>query len=196
MKLVLNLLVTAILFLGCQPKEITKQEINSLRDGNHENLYVFSNLVLPKILGQEFKRFESGVDSDTKNEVHITYGSNSALTFNDASDYRKTGTEYHSLVLLRVGYALALHQFHRLSLSLSKPFFIQGEKNPDAEIQEAEIFRTTISKQDLDVFWENHPNFDPFKAPKLGDKEWESITGEIQKLWKVELDEFSRVKVE
>lgn len=89
-----------------------------------------------------------------------------------------------------------LNYFHRLSLSLSKPFFIQGENNPDAEIQEAEIFRTTIPKADLDLFWENHPHFDPYRAPKLGEKEWETVTGEIQKLWKVELDEFSRVKLE
>ncbi|TGL39070.1 hypothetical protein [Leptospira perdikensis] len=196
MKLVLNLLVTFVLLFGCQPKDVTKQDITALRDGNHENLFSFSNMILPKILGQEFKRFESGVDADKKNEVHITYGSNSALTFNDKSDYRKTSTEYHSLVLLRVGYALTLHQFHRLSLSLSKPFFIQGENNPDAEIQEAEIFRTTISKPELDVFWENHPNFDPYTAPKIGEKEWEAITAEVQKLWKVELDEFSRVKLE
>lgn len=196
MKLVLNSLVTVVLFIGCQPKDISKQEITSLRDGNHESLSVFSNLVLPKILGQEFKRFETETGKDQKHEVQIVYGSNSALTFNDTSDYRKTNTEYHSLVLLRIGYALALHQFHRLSLSLSKPFFIQGENNPDAEIQEAEIFRTTISKADLDLFWENHPNFDPYRAPKLGEKEWESVTGEIQKLWKVELDEFNRVKLE
>lgn len=196
MKLVLNLLVTAVLLIGCQPKEISLQEITSLRDGNQESLTSYSNLILPKILGKEFKRFESEVDVDKKNEVHITYGSNSALTFNDASDYRKTNTEYHSLVLLRVGYSLALHQFHRLSLSFSKPFFIQGENNPDAEIQEAEIFRTTISKTELDSFWDNHPNFDPYKAPKIGDKEWEAVTTEVQKLWKVELDEFNRVKVE
>ncbi|MCW7479873.1 hypothetical protein [Leptospira kanakyensis] len=196
MKLVLNFLVTLVLFVGCRPKEITKQEITSLRDGNHESLVSYGNLILPKILGPELKRFESEVDKDQKSEVNITYGSNSALTFNDNSDYRKTGTEYQSLVMLRVGYALALHHFHRLSLSLSKPFFIQGENNPDAEIQEAEIFRTTISKSELDSFWENHPNFDPYIAPKIGDKEWEKITGEIQKLWKVELDEFSRVKLE
>ncbi|TGK81636.1 hypothetical protein EHQ24_10040 [Leptospira noumeaensis] len=196
MKLVLNFLVTLVLFVGCSPKEITKQEITLLRDGNHEGLTSFANLILPKILGSELKRFESEVDKDQKSEVNITYGSNSALTFNDNSDYRKTGTEYQSLVMLRVGYALALHHFHRLSVSLSKPFFIQGENNPDAEIQEAEIFRTTISKLELDNFWENHPNFDPYIAPKIGDKEWEKITGEIQKLWKVELDEFSRVKLE
>lgn len=196
MKLVLNLLVTAVLFFGCQPKDVSIQEVTSLRDGNQKNLLSFANLVLPKILGQEFKRFETEVDKDQKHEAQITYGSNSALTFNDASEYRKTNTEYHSLVLLRISYALALHNFHRLSLSLSKPFFIQGEKNPDAEIQEAEIFRTTISKSDLDLFWENHPQFDPYRAPKLGEKEWENVTGEIQKLWKVELDEFSRVKVE
>ncbi|TGK95913.1 hypothetical protein EHQ30_04615 [Leptospira brenneri] len=196
MKLVLNFLVTTVLLFGCQPKEITKEDITSLRDGNHESLASYANIVLPKILGQEFKRFESGVDKDQKSEVNITYGSNSALTFNDASDYRKTGTEYHSLVLLRVGYSLALHHFHRLSLSLTKPFFIQGENNPDTEIQEAEIYRTTISKPELDQFWESHPNFDPYKAPKIGEKEWETVTTEIQKLWKVELDEFSRVKLE
>lgn len=68
MKLVLNLLVTAVLLIGCQPKEVSIQEITSLRDGNQDNLVSFSNLVLPKILGKEFKRFESGVDADKKNE--------------------------------------------------------------------------------------------------------------------------------
>lgn len=196
MNLVLNLIITLVLFSACRPSEITKEEITSIRDQNKETLTIFSEKILPKILGSEFKRVETGVDKDNQNEVHITYGSNSALTFNDPSEYRKVLTEYQSLVMLRIGYALNLHHFHRLSLSLSKPFFIQGEKNPETEIQEAEIFRTTISQLDLVKFFENHPNFDPYKSPKLGDKEWVSITEEVQKLWKVELDEISRVKVE
>ncbi|PJZ87764.1 hypothetical protein CH368_15250, partial [Leptospira levettii] len=98
--------------------------------------------------------------------------------------------------MLRIGYVLNLHHFDQLSLSLSKPFFIQGEKNPETEIQEAEIYRTTMKQMEITKFFENHPNFDPFKAPMIGEKEWEKITEEVQKLWKVELDEISRVKVE
>lgn len=196
MNLVLNFLLIIVLFLSCRPNSITKEEITSIRDQNHENLVQYSQMILPKILGSEFKRMEVGLDKDNQNEVHITYGSNSALTFNDATEYRKLSLEYQSLILLRIGYALSLHQFHRLSLSLSKPFFIQGEKNPETEIQEAEILRTTIGQQDLIKFLENHPNYDPYKAPMIGEKEWESMTKEVQSLWKVELDEISRVKVE
>lgn len=196
MNLVLNLIITLVLFSACRPSEITKEEITSLRDQNKDSLVAFSEKILPKILGSEFKHLETGLDQDNQNEVHITYGSNSALTFNDPSEYRKVLTEYQSLVLLRIGYVLNLHHFHRLSLSLSKPFFIQGENNPETEIQEAEIFRTTMNQLELVKFFENHPNFDPYKAPKLGDKEWVSVTEEIQSLWKVELDEISRVKVE
>lgn len=196
MNLVLKLTITLVLFSGCRPSEITKEEITTLRDQNKSSLISFSEMILPKILGTEFKRVEIGVDKDNLNEVHVTYGSNSALTFNDPSEYRKVLTEYHSLVMLRIGYALNLHHFHRLSLSLSKPFFIQGEKNPETEIQEAEIYRSTINLSDLLSFFETFPKFDPYKAPMIGEKEWESITGEIQKRWKVELDEISRVKVE
>ncbi|EOQ89583.1 hypothetical protein LEP1GSC202_0865 [Leptospira yanagawae serovar Saopaulo str. Sao Paulo = ATCC 700523] len=196
MNLVLKLILTLVLVSNCRPSTITKEEITSLRDKNQENISQFSQMILPKILGSEFKRFEIGLDKDNQNEVHITYGSNSALTFNDATEYRKVSLEYQSLVLLRIGYALGLHHFHRLSLSLSKPFFIQGEKNPETEIQEAEILRTTISQLELVKFFEDHPNYDPYKAPMIGEKEWESITGEVQKLWKVELDEINRVKVE
>ncbi len=196
MNLVLKLVITLVLFSGCRQSEITKDEITKLRDQNKTNLVSFSEMILPKILGTEFKRVEVGIDKDNLSEVHITYGSNSALTFNDPSEYRKVLTEYHSLVMLRIGYALNLHQFHRLSLSLSKPFFIQGEKNPETEIQEAEIYRSTLKQSDLVGFFENHPSYDPYKAPMIGEKEWDSITGEIQKLWKVAIDEISRVKVE
>ncbi|XDD46242.1 hypothetical protein AB3N60_16275 [Leptospira sp. WS39.C2] len=196
MKLVLNLIITLVLLSGCRPSEITIDEITKLRDQNKSSLVSFAESILPKILGSEFKRVETGVDKDNQNEVHVIYGSNSALTFNDPSEYRKVLTEYHSLVTLRIAYALSLHHFHRLSLSLSKPFFIVGEKNPETEIQEAEIYRTTMNQLDLVNFFENHSKFDPYKSPKLGEKEWVFVTEEIQKLWKVELDEISRVKVE
>ncbi|MCW7465690.1 hypothetical protein [Leptospira levettii] len=196
MNLVLNLMITLVFLSGCHPREITKEEITSLRDQNKSSLIPFAETILPKILGTEFKNIESTFNNDKQNEVHVTYGSNSALTFNDPSEYRKVMTEYHSLVLLRIGYVLNLHHFDLLSLSLSKPFFIQGEKNPETEIQEAEIYRTTMKQMEIAKFFENHPNFDPFKAPMIGEKEWERITEELQKLWKVDLDEISRVKVE
>ncbi|MCW7507095.1 hypothetical protein [Leptospira levettii] len=196
MNLVLNLMITLVLLSGCRPREITKEEITSIRDQNKSSLIPFAETILPKILGTEFKHVDSTITKDKQNEVHVIYGSNSALTFNDPSEYRKVMTEYQSLVMLRIGYVLNLHHFDQLSLSLSKPFFIQGEKNPETEIQEAEIYRTTLKQMEITKFFENHPNFDPFKAPMIGEKEWEKITEEVQKLWKVELDEISRVKVE
>ncbi|MDF3818483.1 hypothetical protein P3G55_01150 [Leptospira sp. 96542] len=182
--------------LFCSPQTTSKDRVDAMVKNNKEPLEVFAGSLLREILGNQLKSFELGTNKSNEKELHLYYGGNSALSFHDQSEYRDQTLSFHSLVQLRVVYGFLSFGIPEFSFSLYKPFYIKGETNPDVEVQDFEVLRTTIPRITVQNILEEHPQFDPFVNPKQNSQDWETINKKIQSQWKLELDELYRVSLE
>lgn len=191
------LCIILILVLSqCKPKQITKDDVTHWQTKFSGNTLDFVSDYVPQVVGSDYKSFEHNVDANEKAELHVVYGGSTALTFTDQKEYQNYMLAYQQLIHLRIATLLAFSNIERYSLSLSKPFYIKGETNPETEIQEFEVLRTVAEKEKVNAVLAQYPNFDPFRNPKLDSEEWKAISKSLQEVWKVELNELSRVTVE
>ncbi|MCX8000108.1 MAG: hypothetical protein N3A69_14335, partial [Leptospiraceae bacterium] len=128
--------------------------------------------------------------------VLIEYGGKTALTFASKGRYEqelKLFTAYFAWKYFR---ATETRNLHTLTLSLIKPYHVFHENVQREVIEEVEVLRVSISREDMQKL----PNYSKFDLNldinKIEPKEeflnsLESIT----KIWKVELDEFKRVEL-
>ncbi|MCZ8342087.1 MAG: hypothetical protein O9301_03580 [Leptospira sp.] len=181
---------------GCKEKPMTMQDISTYQSEYQGSNLEFGAKYLPKLLGPHFKSIEEGLGGNQKKEIHLVYGGNTALTFTDEKEYQNYTISFHKLILLRMALLLKVCTTENYSLSLSKPFFVKGETNPETEIQEFEVLRTTIPKSKVDSILLKYKNWNVLENPKLDSETWLKISKEIDEAWIVELNELSRVSLE
>lgn len=139
---------------------------------------------------------ETEWDPETRT-LHIEYGGTSALTFSDSKEYVPMTQLDLARKLYRTYYYGKFRNLNKIRVSLVKPFFIKNETDPEAEIQEFEVFRVGVDNRT----WEQLPlqgTAHPFEVDK-NDQPIGNFRKELDhliQLWKVELNEFARIEVQ
>ncbi len=194
--LILLVLGIVLILPNCKEKPVSLADISSYQSEFNGSNLEFGAKYLPIVLGSHFKSMEEGIDANKKKEIHVIYGGSTALTFTDQKEYQNYTISFHKLILLRMATLLKVSSTDNYSLSLSKPFFVKGETNPETDIQEFEVFRTTISKEKIDSILIKYNNWNVMENPKIDSEVWQKISKEIEESWIVELNELSRVSLE
>jgi hypothetical protein len=189
------ILAGLVFLLSCQ--QSTKESLEAWLTQDMEQKSLAMDELVRLCFHHSYK--ESEWNSD-KNELYVEYGGSSALTFSNSKNYvpmtlldlaRKSYRTYHygnqrGLAVLRV--------------SLVKPFYIKNETNSDVAIQEFEVYRMKITPQVWKKIHRQNDQeikVDPFEVAEndIPKGEFLKVLEDLQKLWLVELNEFSRVEV-
>lgn len=142
--------------------------------------------------------------SEWKNEIkelYIEYGGRSALTFSDPKNYQSMML----LDLARNSYRTFFYGKKRgletLRISLVKPLYIKNESREEVNLQEFEVYRIQIQPKHWEIALEKTGDKtlpDPYET-NINDHPEGKLLKFLQNLpsiWKIELNEFSRIAVE
>lgn len=189
---VLFLYLAILIFSLGNCKKIGRPDLEEIAaNPKFSDEYVFAE-VAKKVFGNQLKEFRYATENGKK-IVSIEFGANSALTFQISDNYEKD----HKLVMaayqVRFLQPLQKRSPDVLVMSLVKPFYVKEEQVGKELIEEFEIFRARLEINPFskipDVYSVN-PNTNEEKEKKL------QILEEVQKLWKIELNEFKRIELQ
>jgi|JI8StandDraft_1071087.scaffolds.fasta_scaffold187163_2 hypothetical protein len=134
-------------------------------------------------------------------ELYIEYGGRSALTFSDPKNYQSMML----LDLARNSYRTYFYGKKRgletLRISLVKPLYIKNESREEVNLQEFEVYRIQIQPKHWEIALEKTGDKtlpDPYET-NINDHPEGKLLKFLQNLpsiWKIELNEFSRIAVE
>ncbi len=189
------LLVALLSIVTCQKNSIQKDlaEIRNNASLGKEEKY---HSILKLILKDELKEIQYNEKTEKEPEtLEVLFGGNSGLTFLDSASYKKATIRYVVLNALRIFEGIQPNENFVLRLSFSKPFYVKGELNEDAGLQEFEIYRIGWSLPDYQTWKKENPKADVFaeKVELLGTGDF---IESFQKKGKPELDEFQRITLE
>lgn len=187
------LIIFLILFYCAQTQpEQAEQIVSNTSIKDKEAISQLANLVFGKTL----KEFEISKRDEKNLQATIEYGGSSPLTFLSQKNYAKAlkqETAKYIFRLLRYGNKRNLDY---IRCSLVKPLYVNDPMLKKESVEEFEIFRIYISIEDLKNI-KNWDKVDPFLETSQGlpTKDVVEVLKKIIQNWKVELDEFNRIKV-
>lgn len=151
--------------------------------------------VAKQIFGNEFK--EGKIEKEKEGyHVSIEFGGKTALTFLTEGKYEKELKLVTALYAVKYFRYMEQRNLESLTLSLVKPYYIHHEEINQEVIQDFEVFRVRLEKNDMEKVqgWKEIPlEFSKEKAEVK--EEVLKVLENINLLWKIELDEFKRVEL-
>lgn len=187
------LILSSLIYLGCKKKIYPSLEEIALNSNLSNEVAILQ--IVKKVLGSQFKEFH--IEKEDKGfKVLVEFGGKTALTFASKGGYEK------ELKLFTAYYAWKIFRYasHRnlnvLTLSLVKPYYVYHPELEKEIIQEVEVFRVKIQKEDI----QSVPFYQEMNL-EIDSKNFHAQEGLlnslefITKIWKVELDEFKRVEL-
>jgi hypothetical protein len=151
--------------------------------------------VAKHVFGSEFKEARVEQQKDTFH-VFIEFGGKNALTFLSQGRYEKELKLITALYALRYFRYVESLNLNSLTLSLVKPYYIHHQEINKEIIEDFEVFRARLEKQDLDKVsgWKDIPLEFSKESTEVKEKALKVLEN-ITLVWKVELDEFKRVEL-
>ncbi|MCB1193643.1 MAG: hypothetical protein H7A23_15465 [Leptospiraceae bacterium] len=149
------------------------------------------------VWGKTLKNIEIVENKETKGlQLIVEYGGASALTFLDQENYSDVLKLEMAKYIFRMSRYGANRNLHSIRCSIVKPLFVKDEMWQEESVEEFEIFRVSIDTNSLKGI-KNWSLENPFLETRqdLPTPEILEVLKEIIKKWKVELDEFYRIKV-